>query len=72
KETAEAAIRDCGFDIVDSRITAGCLAFPEPGIKGRAFWIIRKASYSISPKFAAKILGGFSLLILAQSNTINN
>lgn len=72
KETAEATIRDCGFDIVDSRITAGCLAFPEPGIKGRSLWIIRKASYLISPKFAAKILGGFSLIILAKSSTFNS
>ncbi|MFM8948780.1 MAG: class I SAM-dependent methyltransferase [Acidimicrobiaceae bacterium] len=72
KETAEATIRDCGFDIVESRITAGCLAFPEPGVKGRLFWIIRKVVYSMSPKFAAKILGGFSLIILAQSSTFNN
>jgi SAM-dependent methyltransferase len=72
KETAEATIRDCGFDIVDNRITAGCLAFPEPGIKGKLFWIIRKASFSISPSFAAKTLGGFSLIVLAQSNTFNN
>ena len=72
KETAEVTIKDCGFDILDSRITAGCLAFPEPGVKGRLFWAIRKAIYSVSPKFAAKTLGGFSLIILAQSNTFNN
>jgi SAM-dependent methyltransferase len=71
KETAEVTIKDCGFDIVDSRITAGCLAFPEPGVKGRLFWAIRKTFYSISPKFAAKTLGGFSLIVLAKSNTFN-
>jgi SAM-dependent methyltransferase len=71
KETAEATIKDCGFDIVDSRITAGCLAFPEHGVKGRLFWAIRKTFYSVSPKFAAKTLGGFSLLVLAKSNTFN-
>ena len=72
KETAEVTIRDCGFNIIDSQITAGCLAFPEPGVKGRLFWAIRKAIYSVSPRFAAKTLGGFSLIILAQSNTFNN
>ena len=71
KETAEATIKDCGFDIVDSRITAGCLAFPEPGVKGRLFWAIRKIFYSVNPKFAAKTLGGFSLLVLAKSSTFN-
>ena len=68
KETAEATIKDCGFEIADSRITAGCLAFPDPGVKGRFFWAIRKVVYSVSPKFAAKMLGGFSLMVLAQSN----
>jgi SAM-dependent methyltransferase len=72
KETAEATIRDCDFEIIDSRITAGCLAFPEPGAKGRFFWLVRKIFYSVSPKFAAKILGGFSLMIFAQSKTFEN
>jgi SAM-dependent methyltransferase len=71
KETAEATIKDCGFEIVDSRITAGCLAFPEAGVRGRLFWAIRKAVYLVSPKFAAKTLGGFSLVILARSNSLD-
>ena len=71
KETAEATIRDCGFDIVDSRVTPGCLELPERGFKGKLFWTIRKVVHSFSPKFAAKILGGFSLMVLAESTNFN-
>lgn len=68
KTTAEATLTDCGFKIIDSRITEGCLAFPDPGILGRFFWGIRRIVFHFSPKLAAQFLGGFSLLVLASSD----
>ena len=73
KSTAEMTLRDCGFKIIDSQITAGCLKFPEPGFKGQIFWILRKLIFKLSPKLAAQTLGGFSLMVLASSEvSLNN
>ena len=69
KSTAEATLAGCGFKIIDSQITAGCLKFPDPGILGRLFWFIRKAVFLVSPTLAAQLLGGFSLLVLASCDT---
>jgi hypothetical protein len=69
KLTAEATLTGCGFKIIESRITAGCLKFPDPGILGRLFWFIRKSVFYFSPTLAAQLLGGFSLLVLASCDT---
>ena len=69
KSTAEATLTGCGFKIIESRITAGCLKFPNPGILGKLFWLIRKSVFLFSPTLAAQLLGGFSLLVLASCDT---
>jgi SAM-dependent methyltransferase len=69
KSTAEATLLDSGFKIIDSRITEGCLEFPEPGVVGRIFWTVRKVTFALSPKLAAQIFGGFSLMVLASSES---
>ncbi len=66
KEIAEATLLTCGYKIIDSRITAGCLEFPETGILGRTNWLIRKICNYLSPPITARIFGGFSLLVLAR------
>ena len=65
----EATLTGCGFKIIESRITAGCLKFPNPGILGKLFWLIRKSVFLFSPTLAAQLLGGFSLLVLASCDT---
>jgi SAM-dependent methyltransferase len=65
KEIAEATLVTCGYKIIDSRITAGCLEFPDGGMLGRTYWIIRKFCNYISPSITARVFGGFSLLVLA-------
>ena len=67
EQTALATIKDCGFNVLSSRVTAGCLEFPGNGISGKLFWSIRKVVFIISPSFAARTLGGFSLIVLAKS-----
>ena len=69
KTTAEATIMDSGFKILDSRVTEGCLEFPEPGILGRCLWAVRKVAFSLNANLAAQIFGGFSLMVLATSET---
>ena len=68
KQTAESTLTSCGFKIIKSQVTAGCLEFPEPGFKGKLLWFIRKVVFLLSPSLAAKTLGGFSLLVLAKSD----
>ena len=63
---AKSTLEACGFRVLEDRITAGCLEFPEPGLKGRVFWLVRKVVFLISPHLAARLLGGFSLLVLAE------
>ncbi len=67
RATAEATLETCGYKIIDSQITAGCLEFPDQGALGRAIWLIRKVCHYLSPSFAAQVFGGFSLLVLAES-----
>ena len=67
RATAEATLETCGYKIIDSQITAGCLEFPDQGALGRTLWLIRKVCHYVSPSFAALLLGGFSLLVLAES-----
>jgi len=69
ESTAKSTLEECGFQIIEDRITAGCLEFPESGMKGRTFWLIRKIVFSINPRVAARLLGGFSLLVLAKPGT---
>lgn len=66
KEIAEATLETCGYKIIDSRITAGCLEFPDPGVLGKTYWLIRKLCNYLSPSISARVFGGFSLLVLAE------
>lgn len=68
KEIAEATLETCGYKIIDSRITAGCLEFPDPGVLGQISWLIRKLCNYLSPSITARVFGGFSLLVLAEGN----
>ena len=66
KEIAEATLVTCGYKIIDSRITAGCLEFPDRGMLGRTYWLIRKLCSYMSLSITARVFGGFSLLVLAE------
>jgi hypothetical protein len=66
KEIAEATLLTRGYKIIDSRITDGCLEFPDRGMGGRTFWLIRKLCNYMSPSITARVFGGFSFLVLAE------
>ena len=65
KDTALAALRETGHEIVDWRYTSGRTELPNLGWKTRLLKGPRNAAYAVNPDFAAKAFGGYSLLVLA-------
>ena len=66
RETALATLADTGFDVLDERFTAGRLELAMPSTAARLARLPRGALWRVSPGWAARLLGGFSLLVLAR------
>jgi len=66
KETALDSVSDSGYEVIDSFYTAGSLDLPARSIKSKMAVLPRKLMYKINQDLTAKILGGFSLLVLAK------
>lgn len=68
QETAIAALEDCGYQILDAPLTAGALevAGKYGTTRTRLANFPRRIFGSISQRWAARILGGWSLLVLAK------
>ena len=66
KETAIATLVDAGYEIVDSFYTAGMLDLPKKTLQSKIAFLPRKLMYKINEDFAAKTIGGFSLLVLTK------
>lgn len=67
KETAIATLIDCGYDVVDFFYTAGSLDLPRNTLNSKISNLPRKLLFKISEDMAAKVLGGFSLLVLTKN-----
>lgn len=65
KETALATLQDCGYTVVDHFYTSGRTELGGLGWKSQLLKIPRSALYKMSPDAAARLLGGYSLLVLA-------
>jgi hypothetical protein len=65
KETPLATIRDAGYEIVDWAYTPGAFENPR-SLKARLANTPRKIFSTLSPDMTARILGGYSLLVLAK------
>lgn len=66
KESALATLRDSGYTIVDYAYTAGRLELPN---QARSSWLMkapRRAMFALNQDFAVRVLGGYSLLVLAE------
>ena len=64
RDTALATLRDTGYVTMDEELT-------QPGIdlwggKSRLARLPRKAAFRLNPRLAARVMGGFSLLVLAR------
>jgi len=66
KETALETLRDIGYEIVDCFYTKGSLELPNRGWKSNLLKIPRKLGFAINKDLTVRILGGFSLLVLAK------
>ena len=65
RETALATLQDTGYSVVDSCFTAVGVDAPSLGRKQRLAAIPRRAAAGVHERWAARVLGGFSLLVLA-------
>lgn len=71
KSTALRTLEDTGYRPFDSILTAGALELDNDatrGWKARAARIPRRLMHAVSPDFAARALGGFSLMVLATTS----
>ena len=66
KETALATLEDCGYRVLDHFYTSGRTDLGGLGWKSQLMRIPRQALYKVNPDTAARMLGGYSLLVLAQ------
>lgn len=65
KETALAALKDTGYEIIDHFYT-NYSELPNLGWKTRVMKLPRKLLFSIDEDLTVRVLGGFSLMVLAK------
>ena len=66
KETALAALEDTGYRVIDHAYTSGRTELGSLGWKTRLLKGPRKVMHALAPDAAARLLGGYSLLVLAE------
>ena len=66
KETALATLKDTGYEVIDFFYTRGSLEIPNRGWRADLLKLPRRLLFSIQQDLAVRMLGGFSLLVLAK------
>jgi len=66
KDLALATIEDTGQEVVDYFFTEGAMSLPNQSLRTRLGNIPRRILGMFSKEFSAKLLGGYSLLVLAK------
>lgn len=66
KDLALATLTDTGYEVIDSSFTCGGIELPRRGWKANLMKLPRKLLFGLSADFAARSIGGFSLLVLAR------
>jgi SAM-dependent methyltransferase len=66
KETALAILEDTGYRVIDHCYTSGRTELGHHGWKTRLMRWPREALHAVNPHWAARWLGGYSLLVLAE------
>jgi len=66
KETALATLKDTGYEIVDCVFTKSAIELPNRKWKEKLLKWPRRVFYRVHQDLAARVLGGFSLLVLAK------
>lgn len=65
KDTALSTLSDTGYEVIDWVYTGGAIDHPR-SVKARLARLPRKVLASINQDFVARVLGGYSLLVLAK------
>lgn len=66
KEIALAALKDTGYEVLDSFYTRGPVELPNQGWRSNLLNIPRRVFFSLHQDLAVRVLGGASLLVLAK------
>ena len=66
KEIALDTLKDTGYEIVDYFYTPGAVELPNRGWKAGLLNLPRSLAFSITKDLTARILGGYSLLVLTK------
>lgn len=66
KDTALSTLVDCGYTIVDWKYTASRLELPAQALSSELMRWPRRLCYAINPDLAVRVLGGYSLMVLAK------
>jgi hypothetical protein len=66
KDTALALLEDTGYRVVDHFYTSGSTELGNLGWKTRLLKAPRQALFAMDPDAAARLLGGYSLMVLAE------
>ena len=66
KETALETLKDTGYLIIDYFYTGGSLELPNRGWKANILKIPRKLAFLLNKDLAVRLLGGYSLMVLAK------
>lgn len=66
KDTALATLKYCGYEVIDSFYTGAGVENTHLSLGGRLLKLPRKFMFNINPDVAVRVLGGYSLLVLAQ------
>ena len=66
KETALETLKDTGYEVIDYFYTGGSLELPNRGWKANLLKIPRKLAFSANKDLAVRLLGGYSIMVLAK------
>jgi SAM-dependent methyltransferase len=65
-ETALSTLRDCGYEIINYRYTASRLELPNQALSSQIMAAPRRIFFRMHAGLTVRILGGYSLLVLAR------
>lgn len=66
KETAIASLKDAGYEIIDARYSNPIVKLSEEKLIRKLVILLRRMLFRINRDFAVRLLGGWSLLVLAR------
>jgi hypothetical protein len=67
KGLALALLADCGYRVIEARYTGAALEAPRRALRSRIAALARRLAYAIDRDWGARLLGGETLLVLAQA-----